>query len=153
MRIYTKETKKDCSHPNSTHGYSNSKLYYLYKQMIYRCTKPNNINYKYYGAVGVRVCDRWLESFTNFYEDMGDKPDDMTLERIDNSKDYSPDNCIWATYKKQNRNKSNSTGITQTEVKRMLKLKADGYKLKDIATELGYSLSTVKNYIYKKVTT
>lgn len=77
-----------------------------------RCYNPNCRDYKYYGARGIRICDRWLESFDNYLADMGLRPDGMTLERKDNDGDYSPENCVWATRAAQSRNTRQNVHIT-----------------------------------------
>lgn len=99
----------------SRHGMSRSRVYESWCHMIDRCTNRNNGRYADYGGRGVSVCDRWKEDFLNFYSDMGEMPDGMTLERKDNSKGYGPDNCHWATYSEQNRNRRNSIFIA-TEI-------------------------------------
>lgn len=70
-----------------------------------RCSNPNNNGYKYYGGKGVRVCDRWKESFENFLNDMGTKPVGMSIDRIDSNGDYEPSNCKWSTREEQNKNR------------------------------------------------
>jgi|SRR6478736_8739009 len=96
---------------NVKHGfYQDKALYPLFnswKAMIQRCTNPNHISWKHYGARGITVCDRWLE-FKNFLEDMGERPPGMTLERKDNDLGYSRGNCVWATRKVQSNNQRRS---------------------------------------------
>ena len=97
---------KQVGDANRTHGKSKSKLYQIWASMIQRCTNPNHPAYARYGGRGITVCERWLHSFENFYEDMKDRPSEKhTLDRLDNSKGYSPENCAWKTYKEQARNR------------------------------------------------
>jgi hypothetical protein len=69
-----------------------------------RCNNPNHAAFRYYGGSGVKVCQRW-ESFTAFIEDMGPRPGQTTLDRIDPYGNYEPQNCRWATWTIQASNK------------------------------------------------
>lgn len=99
---------------NTTHGFCGIKEYKTWWNMRLRCTDENNISYQYYGGRGIKVCKRW-QKFENFFEDMGEKPTGLTIERINNNKDYSKENCCWATYTEQIKNqrirKTNKTGV------------------------------------------
>ena len=85
-------------------GGAPSRTYRTWVNMLTRCTNPKVAAYHYYGARGISVCNRWV-AFKNFLEDMGERPDDLTLDRIDNDGDYTPENCRWVTRAEQNENK------------------------------------------------
>ena len=78
--------------------------YMSWQLMKGRCLSPKNNKYSEYGERGITVCDRWLNSFENFLEDMGPRPSGMTLDRKDNDRGYSTENCRWATYHEQRMN-------------------------------------------------
>ncbi len=85
-------------------GYKTSAEYHIWLSMRDRCNNPNNPGYPFYGGRGIKVCARW-ENFANFLADMGRKPaPKMSVDRIDNSRGYSPDNCHWTTHAVQMRN-------------------------------------------------
>lgn len=85
------------------HGMIDTKTYSSWRAMKNRCLNTRSIDYKDYGGRGIGLCDRWMV-FTTFYEDMGDRPKGTSIERVDNNKGYSPDNCKWATPIEQSRN-------------------------------------------------
>ncbi len=95
---------------NDIHGMSGTKIYSIWVGMRSRCENKNHNKYGYYGGRGIGVCSAW-SVFSSFYSDMGDKPEGVTLERIDNSLGYSPSNCTWASHSVQSRNKRNNAKI------------------------------------------
>jgi hypothetical protein len=86
------------------HGKSKDKLFGVWNDMIRRCRDKGSDDYKNYGGRGIIVCDRWKNNFANFLEDMGNRPDGFTIDRVDTNGNYCPENCIWASRLKQNRN-------------------------------------------------
>lgn len=95
----------------TTHGMTKTKEYRAWCLMKNRCYQKKNNRYQYYGGKGIKVCDRWLNCFEKFYNDMGKCPDGYSIDRIDPNKDYSPENCRWADTYTQANNKTNCTFI------------------------------------------
>lgn len=87
-----------------THGKSGTSIYTIWQLMKERCFNKKRKEYDNYGGRGISVCKRWLK-FENFYEDMGDRPNNLTLDRIDNDGNYEPNNCKWSTRKEQQNNR------------------------------------------------
>lgn len=79
-----------------------------------RCLNPNEPGYKNYGARGIYICERW-NTFTNFLADMGERPDNHSIDRINNNGPYAPENCRWASRKVQSGNKRNNFLITHND--------------------------------------
>lgn len=98
--------------PRKTHGKSQTTIYGIWKAMKRRCYNPNCPEYKDYGGRGIVVCDEWKDSFGKFYEDMGDKPRGMSLDRVDNNGNYEPSNCKWSTVHQQQNNIRNNRFAT-----------------------------------------
>lgn len=100
-----------------------------------RCYNPKCRDYPYYGGRGIRICPEWLESFDVFVEDMGLRPQGMTLERVDVNGDYCKENCLWASRADQTRNRRDTLTITY-----------DGRtaSLTEWATETGIPYGTLK---------
>lgn len=98
---------------NTTHGQSRTAEYNTWLMMKNRCMNPNTIQYNDYGGRGIKICDRWINSFENFYADMGPKPSsEHSIDRFpDNNGNYEPSNCRWATKFEQAQNKRNNRWI------------------------------------------
>lgn len=99
-------------HNSIRHGHAKdsgrSSTYTTYYAMVSRCHNPNNSKYHQYGAAGISVCDEWRHSFQQFLSDMGERPEGMTIDRIDGTIGYSKSNCKWSSIKEQQQNiKSN----------------------------------------------
>lgn len=90
---------------NEKHGMCGTNTYSSWQHMKTRCELKNKEKYPYHSGSGITVCGRWLESFENFYEDMGDCPDGFTLDRINSALGYCPDNCRWVNNNLQAFNK------------------------------------------------
>jgi hypothetical protein len=122
-----------------THGYCGTSTYKTWVRMIQRCTDPKHIKYTDYGGRGITVCNRWLK-FENFLNDMGERPPNLEIDRIENDGNYEPDNCQWVTRAVNCSNKRNTihiiykgelktlpelikiTGIPETTLRRKLAL-------------------------------
>lgn len=102
-------------HGHTTHT-SHSRTYSTYMSMISRCHRVGSTKYERYGAVGIHVCERWRESFEHFLEDMGERPDGMTIDRIDGKLGYFKENCRWATPATQQHNIKTNVHITYAGV-------------------------------------
>lgn len=95
----------------ATHGMESTAVYNTWRDMKQRCQNPNAQKYRSYGGRGISICEPWQE-FESFYADMGDKPDGMSLDRIDNDGDYTPENCKWSTPQEQSNNTRANSLIT-----------------------------------------
>lgn len=104
-------SKESTAIRSTTHGMYGSPTHKAWIGMKARCNNPNIKHFKHYGGRGIKVCKQW-NKFESFYKDMGEKPEGLTLERIDTNGNYEPSNCKWATWKEQERNRTNNRLIT-----------------------------------------
>lgn len=134
-------TSRSCNLP-SRHAPQKSNMpgFTSWTSMIQRCTNPSHVYYSSYGGRGVKVCDRWIESFWNFYEDMGPRPDGKSLDRLDPNGNYEPGNCRWATPSQQQSNQRRSRSLV-VEGKRV--------GISELATALGLTYPTVHSRLSK----
>ena len=110
------------------HGLSKTPEYVVWCGIKARCSNPKHSAYKNYGGRGINVCKRW-ENFGNFYIDMGPRPKGFCIERKDNNKDYSPDNCKWASRGEQALNTRQNKVLTFRGKTQCLKSWCDELKL------------------------
>ena len=107
-------------------------LYRTYYGMLDRTTNPNHPKYHRYGGRGIVMCEEWLSNRQSFYdycdETLGHRPDNHTLDRIDNDKGYEPGNVRWATYKQQNDNRDDIVYASRVGKTQNKKLGKTGYK-------------------------
>ena len=106
--------KDRASQASKTHGQTNSRLYHIYSGMKNRCYNEKHPSYANYGGKGITICDEWLRSFAVFqgWALANGYSDDLSIDRIDNDKGYSPENCRWATRTEQNENTRNNHLVT-----------------------------------------
>lgn len=98
----------------NTHGLRKTRLYRIWANIKTRCYNHNDPHFQRWGAKGITVCDEWKDDFKAFYDwaMSNGYEEHLTIDRIDNDKGYSPDNCRWATVKEQNQNKKKVRFIT-----------------------------------------
>ena len=119
------------------HGRARSLEYWRWAAMKARCYNTQSLKYKNYGGRGIQICDRWM-SFAAFFEDMGEIPEGMTLDRINVNGNYEPSNCRWATPKTQSNNKTNNRTVT---------IGCVTLTLAEWGREMGFSTGLVSNRI------
>jgi hypothetical protein len=120
-----------------------------WEAMKARCSNPNNNRYKNYGGRGIKVCKRWMK-FENFLKDMGLRPDGLSLDRINNNKNYIPSNCKWSTQKEQANNRKTNHNIKINGVTKNIKQWSElsGIKQTTILARLKYGYSN-KEAVFK----
>jgi len=117
----------------TTHGMSKTKIYSVWRAMLTRCHDRKAAMFPRYGARGISVDTRWLK-FENFLEDMGEAPNDLSIDRINNDGNYEPGNCRWATNKEQVLNRRRTVWLTYND---------ETLCLADMATKYGISPKVV----------
>lgn len=142
----------------SVNRYAYRPEYRVWHGMKQRCLNPNGARFHRYGGRGISVCDRWRNSFENFFKDMGPRPDGLTLDRIDNDGDYKPGNCRWATRAQQQSNRSANhmveafgerMNVTQWALRTGIKRNSIYNRLKS-GWPAEIALSAPPNYAYQK---
>lgn len=126
--------RRSTTHGLSKNGKAVSRLHYIWANMKARCNRENSTDYHNYGARGIKVCKEWENDFLAFHTWAMSAGYDkkLTIERVDNNKGYSPDNCTWATYKDQARNKR-GLKLTLAKAESIRKLINEGAKTSTVA--------------------
>lgn len=128
---------------HTKHGMHATPTWHAWKDMKARCSNPNLPNYQSYGGRGITVCERWRTSFQNFLQDMGVRPDEMTIERIDNNGNYEPGNCRWATRFEQ---------ASNTRRNRFVEIAGQRKTVSQLAREIGVSRHFVRDRLNRGMT-
>lgn len=108
------EAQRGCNSPSYRHGMAHTKLNHVWNSIKQRCFNQNNKAYKHYGGRGITVCDEWRDNFQAFYDwaMANGYQEGLSIDRIDNNKGYSPENCRWVTMSEQNKNKRAKNGYS-----------------------------------------
>lgn len=134
------------------HGHSKvgkvSKIFWIWLSMRNRCNNPKHKYYKNYGGRNIKICSRW-NNFINFLVDMGECPNGLILDRIDNDGNYEPSNCRWTDYKTSNRNRR-MTKLSMEKAKEIRKLYSWGFKQYEIAKHFNISPATISYVVNEK---
>lgn len=116
---------------NKIHGMKHIRLYYLWSNMKARCYNSKADSFEWYGAKGIKVCDEWKHDFLEFHKwaMANGYKDNLSIDRLDNTKDYSPENCKWSTVKEQQNNRSNNHIVNFNGATYTLAELADKFKI------------------------
>ncbi len=139
-----KENAQKVGKASVKHGESKNPLYHVWHTMMARCNNPKHASYRYYGARGIKVCERWRSSFKTFIEDVGERPVGLELDRIDQDGDYCPENTRWLNSRM---NKLTRLQRSVCYVPRSVNVDGKTYYLSDIAEMIGKTYS----YVYRRI--
>lgn len=128
---------RELSRKRAKHGQWRTKVYQAWSAMLRRCNNPKTAHFSRYGGRGIKVCERWQNSFVNFLEDMGQPPSaEHSIDRINGDGDYEPGNCRWATRKEQAQNNKRI---------KLIEYRGRTLGISDWATVLGVRRATLHN--------
>lgn len=129
------------------HGLSLSAEYSVWMNMNQRCNNEKTSGYKNYGGRGIKVCKEWENSFLCFFNDMGRKPEGKDIDRIDNEKGYSKDNCRWVNRDENNQNRR-STKLTKDDV---LKIRSSSLSKRELASIYKVRVKNISRVINREI--
>ena len=127
---------------NLRHGMTRTPIYKIWHSMMQRCYDKNSHSYHRYGGRGINVCEKW-HTFEGFYQDMSDKPNGMSMERLDNNGDYCPENVVWADYKTQANNRRSNVLLEHKGKKQTMQQWCD-----ELGLKIGTVWARINNYGY-----
>lgn len=130
--------KQIASHGHTT-NYSRSATYQSWQSMVSRCTQPSNPAFVHYQKRGITICEGWRK-FDNFFQDMGERPEGTTLDRIDNNGNYEPGNCRWATKQQQANNRFTN---------KRFELYGVGYTIAELSEKFGIPRDVLRGRLVK----
>lgn len=138
LRAVTMSRVARASNTARGHGWRNRRSYSTWQGMVARCHRTTHASYAGYGGRGITVCDRWRGpgGYGRFIADMGEQPAGLTLDRVNSNGPYSPENCRWATWEVQSRNRGNNVWV---------EFNGERLIVSDWAAKLGVPLATLRH--------
>ena len=137
---YLNQNPQRCKSCPLTHGMSKTRTHRVWRAIKNRCHNPKSDDWELYGGRGIKVCERWCESFENFYEDMGEMPRGYSIERKDVNGHYEPDNCVYIPMLMQGKNKRTTIKVTYN---------GKSITLRELAVITGVNCATLKFRYHK----